>query len=299
MRTSSPLARPGLILLFLAAAPERVAGYSPFTIGAPPTYEMVRDRCPAEAEVCAAECLEYRFEPNGRAVEIAPEKQRDDLTDEELGDIVKLGVPAAKVKANLRKVHPTKLELKQLLAYEERSEGTYGNRLVVKRMLIAKTPSDKYKSTHPSRFCCREMLKAVLNGTYPLMRIAPLPDIIRPVVHCFVPGLKVAWDNRPPSGEEKRLIHLRKRAKDLGVSEEDIKKEWDEPEALCDFATFDLIFPGSFSLGSCLGSCFGFKKHGRVGLITEQAKSKSGAFLDQNEDSAAETEDSSMILMAA
>ena len=55
-------------------------------------------------------------------------------------------------------------------------------------MLKNKTPSDKYK---PKYYCCGEMLRAVLNGTYPLSAIASVPEPIKATVQCFVPGLKL------------------------------------------------------------------------------------------------------------
>jgi hypothetical protein len=190
MRSERALARLGLALL-LPHLLLPAAAYNPFSAGAPPTLEMVRTACEAEVETCEVDCNNGRqaaLDAEDAAAAEAEAEAETPLSDNELDHLIELNRPAAQVKAAMRRVSLTKSQIEQLLALEERTPGVYGNRMVVKNMLRDKTPSDKYR---PKRYCCGEMLRAVLNSSYPLSRIpgAVLPAPIQPVVQCFVPGL--------------------------------------------------------------------------------------------------------------
>lgn len=149
-----------LILVNLGPA----TAYNPFGTGAPPTLEMVRAACEGEVASCELDCsrdvADVEPSPESASVEEEQTEERP-LTDLELDHLIELNRPAAQVKVALRKVSLTKSQIEQLIALEERTPGVWGNRLVVKKMLRGKTPSDKYER---KQYCCGEMLRAVLNG---------------------------------------------------------------------------------------------------------------------------------------
>ena len=162
-----------LMLVHVVLVPANA--YNPFGTGAPPTLEMVRAACEGEVDSCELDCNrdvanaeprpEIRSGDRDRESASAAEEEQHveerQLTDLELDHLIKLNRPAAQVKVALRKVSLTKSQIEQLIALEERTPGIYGNRLVVKKMLRGKTPSDKYER---KQYCCGEMLRAVLNG---------------------------------------------------------------------------------------------------------------------------------------
>ena len=101
-------------------------------------------------------------------------------------------------------------------------------------MLRDKTPSDKYR---PKRYCCGEMLRAVLNGSYPLSRIpgAVLPAPIQPVVQCFVPGLAEVEAQKALRKTAKRTVAAAEtadgeRAPDSATSPEKRERAEEAPE---------------------------------------------------------------------
>ena len=152
-----------LLVMFLLPAGGRA--YNPFSTGAPPTLEMVRAACGDEVARCELDCsrdTRPNVEPDPASGGEGQETTEDrPLTDIELNHLIELNRPAATVKVALRKVSLTKSQIQQLIALEERTPGVYGNRRVIKNMLMEKTPSDKYER---KQYCCGEMLKAVLNG---------------------------------------------------------------------------------------------------------------------------------------
>ena len=149
-----------LILVDLGPA----TAYNPFGTGAPPTLEMVRAACEGEVASCELDCSRDVADVEPRLESASVEEEQTEerpLTDLELDHLIELNRPAAQVKVALRKVSLTKSQIEQLIALEERTPGVWGNRLVVKKMLRGKTPSDKYER---KQYCCGEMLRAVLNG---------------------------------------------------------------------------------------------------------------------------------------